>query len=250
VAVLGSTVVGILIHEQFFFAFLPLLIVSVLFASATAKTSDERCLAWAGGILLAVVGVSLMLYCVRYGSISEVQGEQITQSIQQKTDHPVNVFMLSVMSIRPHENMQIMRSVWRRPTFIPAQVESLLMFAPTAAVLSWATLVLLRRWRPGRYRWIYAGVLLGTLAPLGLHLMGWDKNRWNELLSLNAFLLLLVVSQQMGDEPARLPARLRRACLAVMLLNMATGGGMFDNRHIRPFPFLRNPDVGIVENVQ
>jgi hypothetical protein len=40
----------------------------------------------------------------------------------------------------------------------------------------------------------------------------------------------------------RLPANLRRACIVVMLLNMATGGGMLDNRHIRPFPFLRSPD--------
>jgi hypothetical protein len=29
----------------------------------------------------------------------------------------------------------------------------------------------------------------------------------------------------------------------VMLLNMATGGGMLDNRQIRSFPFLRNPNA-------
>jgi hypothetical protein len=249
-AAVGSTMVGILIHEQFFFAFLPLLIVSVLLAAATAKTSAERRLAWGGGILLVVVGVSLTLYCVRHGSVSEVQSEQIRQSVQQETDHPVNVLMLTESSISPRKNMEIMRSVWHRSTFIPAQVESLLMFAPTAAVLSWATLVLLRRWRPRRYRWIYAGVLFATLAPLSLHLMGWDKSRWNELLSLNAFLLLLVVSQQMGDKPVQLPVRLRRACLVVMLLNMATGGSMLDNRHIRPFPLLRNPDGAIVESAQ
>jgi len=248
-AAVGSTVVGILIHEQFFFAFLPLLIVSVLFGVATAKTSVERRVAWGGGILLAVVGVSMLLYCARYGTVSEVQGDRIRQSVEQKADYPVNALMLTEMSVSPHENMKIMRSQWNRSTYIPGQAESLLMFAPTAAVLLWATLVLLRRWRPGRYRWIYAGVLFGTLAPLSLHLMGWDKSRWNELLSLNAFVLLLVVSQQMGNERVRLPVRLRRACLVVMLLNMATGGAMLDDRHIRPFPLLRNPDGGIAENV-
>ena len=99
---------------------------------------------------------------------------------------------------------------------------------------------------PGRYRWPYAGVLLATLAPLSLHLLGWDKNRWNQLLCLNAFLLLLMVSRLVGGEPIQLPARLRRACLLVMLLNMATGGGMLDNRHIRPFPFFRSPDAVVV----
>ncbi len=149
----------------------------------------------------------------------------------------------------PKENLEIMKSVWKRRTFLPAQVESLLLFGPTAAVLSWATFVLLRRWMPRQYRWLYAAVLVGTLAPLSLHLVGWDKNRWNELLSLNAFLLLLAASRLMGKEPVRLPAGLRRACLAVMLLNMASGGGMLDSRHIRPFPFLRSTDAAQTDSL-
>jgi hypothetical protein len=28
-----------------------------------------------------------------------------------------------------------------------------------------------------------------------------------------------------------------------MLLNMASGGAMMDDRQIRPFPFMHNPDV-------
>jgi hypothetical protein len=95
---------------------------------------------------------------------------------------------------------------------------------------------------PGKHRWLYAGVILATLAPLSLNLLGWDKNRWNELLALNAFLMLLMVSRMMGGEPVRLPVWLRRACVVVMLLNMATGGGMLDGRHILPFPFMHNPD--------
>jgi len=249
-AAVCSTVLGILIHEQFFFAFLPLLIVSVVLAAVTAKTNGERRLAWGGGILLAMVGVSLMLFYARNGSVSAAQAEQIVQSVQQTTDHPVDVEMLKVLPRTPQENMQIMWSVWHRPTFIPAQIESLLMFVPTAMVLSWATLVLLRRWRPSGYRWIYAGVLLATLAPLSLHLMGWDKSRWNELLILNAFLMLLIVSQQMGGEAVQLSVRLRRACLAVMLLNMATGGGMLNNRQIRPFPFLRDPNSAAVVSLR
>jgi hypothetical protein len=67
------------------------------------------------------------------------------------------------------------------------------------------------------------------------------------LLCLNAFLLLLTVSRLLGGEPVQLPLRLRRACLLVMLLNMASGGGMMDGRHIRPFPFMRNPDAALVE---
>ncbi len=238
-----ATVMGILIHEQFFFAFLPLLIVSVLFGAATATTSAERRLAWTGGVLLAVLGLGSMLYFVRQGPISASQTEQMRQTITRRAAGTLNPEVFKEDSLTPQENLRIMQSVWRRPTYLPAQIESLLLFGPTTALLSWATLLLLRRWKPGKHRLLYAGVLLATLAPLSLHLMGWDKNRWNELLCLNAFLLLAMVSRLLGGEPVRLTVRMRRVCLLVMLLNMASGGGMLDDRHIRPFPFLRNPDA-------
>jgi hypothetical protein len=238
-----AAVVGILIHEQFCFAYLPLLIVSVLFGAATAKSVAERRLAWGGGVLLAALGLGLMTYLSLHGSVTAAQSDALWQSMARTADRPLDVVVLKVLHFTPRQNLEIMKSVWRRPTYPLAQAESLLLFGPTAAVLSWATLLLLRRWMPGKHRWLYAGVLLGTLSPLSLHLMGWDKNRWNEMLCLNAFLMLLVVSRLLGAEAVQLPVRLRRACVVVMLLNMASGGAMMDDRQIRPFPFMHNPDV-------
>jgi len=247
VAAMASTTLGILLHEQFFFAFLPLLIVSILFGAATARSAAQRRLAWSGGVLLAALGLGLMAYVMWHGSISAAQTEQLRHSIARTADRPLDAYVFQVLSLTPRENLHIMGSVWGRSTFLLAEVESVLLFGPTAALLSWATLLLLRRSMPGKYRWLYAAVLLATLAPLSLNLMGWDKNRWNELVALNAFLLLLIVSRLAGGETVHLPRWLRRACLLVMLLNMATGGGMIDDRHIRPFPFLRNPDAVVVE---
>jgi hypothetical protein len=247
VAAAVATVLGMLVHEQFFFAFLPVLVVSILFGAATARTADERRLAWTGGILLAALGLGLMTFLARHGSISATQAEQLSQAVARTADQPVDTEVWKVLQFTPRENLETMQAVWQRPTYLPAQVESLLLFGPTAAVLSWATLLLLRRWRPGAHRWLYAGVLLATLAPLSLHLVGWDKNRWNELLCLNAFLMLLLVSRLVGGQAVQLPVRLRRACLLVMLLNMASGGGMLDGRHIRTFPFMRNPDPTMVD---
>jgi hypothetical protein len=243
VAAMVCATLGILIHEQFLFCFLPVLAVSVLFGAAVDGQRSQQRLAWFGGVALLAMGLVLTWFLGWRGSISEEQAARLSQSIVQRTDRPLVADVVQVLPRTPKENLAIMKSVWKRRTFLPAQVESLLLFGPTAAVLSWATFVLLRRWRPRQYRWLYAVVLLGTLAPLSLHLVGWDKNRWNELLSLNAFLLLLVTAMLMGKEPVRLPAGLRRACLAVMLLNMASGGGMLDRRQIRPFPFLRSADA-------
>jgi hypothetical protein len=242
-AAVVCTAIGLLIHEQFLFCFLPVLVVSVLFGAAMDGSRSRRRLARAAGVTLLMLGLALT-WCLGWrGSMSEEQTAQLSQSIAQRADRPLVQGVIDVLPRTPKENLEIMKLVWRRRTYLPAQVESLLLFGPTAAVLSWATFVLLRRWRPWQYRWLYALVLLATLAPLSLHLVGWDKNRWNELLSLNAFLLLLAVSKLFGGEPVQLPVGLRRACLAVMLLNLASGGGMLDNRQIRPFPFLRATDA-------
>ena len=241
-----ATVVGILIHEQFFFAFLPVLIVSVLFAAATATSSAERMRVWAGAALLLLLGVGMILYFARHSAISAVQNDELRQSIASRADGTLNTEVFKGERLTPEEGFGIMQQVWRRKTYVPAQVESLLMFAPTAAVLSWATFFLLRGWMPGKYRRIYVGVLIATLAPLRLNLLGWDLCRWYELLSLNAFLMLVLVSRLIGGEPVHLPVRLRRACLLVTMLNMATGGGMMDQRHIRPFPFMRSQNAAAI----
>jgi hypothetical protein len=238
-----ATVLGALIHEQFLFSFLPVLVVSVLFGDAAAATLRQRRLAWAGAGALLLLGLAMGGLLARHGSISQERAAQLSQAITARTDQPVNTEVLKTLPRTAHENAEIMRSVWARPTFIPAQIESLLMFGPTAGVLSWGMLLVLRRWAPRDHRRLYALTLVGMLAPLSLNLVGWDKNRWNEMLSLNAFLLLLAASRVLGGERVQLPVRFRRACVLVMLLNVATGGGMFDNRHIRPFPFLRSPDA-------
>ena len=249
-AAVFCTLLAIPIHEQFFFAFLPLLIVSVLFGAATAQTVAERRVAWIGGVLLAVLGLGLMSYFALHFSVSGAQNQQLKQLIALKTDHPLDPEVFRVMAYTPRKNMETMITVWRRPNYLLGQVEALLLFLPTAALLSWATLLLLRRWMPGKHRRLFAAVLLATLAPLSLHLVGWDKYRWDALLCLNAFLMLLLVSRMADGVTIHLPMRLRQACLLVMLLNMASGGGMLDDRHIRPFPFMRSPDaVGVISGI-
>jgi hypothetical protein len=234
-----ATVLGILIHEQFFFAFLPVLAANVAFGAVVAERPSERRVASTGAVLLVVLGIGMTWY-LGHRSISEAQKERLSQRIAATTDHQLDEDVLDVLPRTPQENLQIMRSVWSRGTFIPAQIESFLMFGPTAALLSWATFLLLRQCMPRQYPLLYGGALLATLAPLSLNLFGWDKNRWNGLLCLNAFLMLLMALRLSSGRAVGLPLSIRRACLVVMLLNMATGGGLMGYRQIRPFPFLRS----------
>jgi hypothetical protein len=248
-AAVACSCIGILIHEQFLFAFLPVLIVAVLFgapAASPAVASNKpasRLLPVGGAILLTVIGLVLLGIFARYGSLTESRAQVLEATAQARVDQPLSHEVFKIAPRTASENLQIMKAVWARRTFLPAQLESFLIFGPSAAVLSWGSLILLRSWRPKDYRLLYAGVLLATLAPLSLNLVGWDKNRWNELVCFNAFVLLLLISRLFARGPVRFPTRFRQACLVVILINMATGGGLLDQRHIRPWPFMRNPDA-------
>jgi hypothetical protein len=243
--------VGILIHEQFLFAFLPVLIVAVLLGAVgdgsqpIDNASATRILPVGGALLLAAIGLVLLGIFARYGSLTESRAQVLEATALARADHPLSHEVFKIAPRTAAENLQIMESVWRRRTFFPAQLESFLMFGPSAIVLSWGTLLLLRSWRPGDHRRIYTGVLLATLAPLSLNLVGWDKNRWNQFVCFNAFILLLLICRLFGRHPVRFPIRFRQACLVVILINMATGGGLLEFRHIRPWPFMRNPDAQV-----
>ncbi len=237
------TVAGVLIHEQFFFAFLPLVSLSFVLNAVQSESPSAKRLAWACAIAVALVGTGLTGYLGSCGEIPTAKAELVKHEIESRADRPLNPAVIEVISRTASENAKIMESVWRRPTFIPGQIESLLMFGPTTAALSYATLLLLRRRFPGSSRWLYSAVVVATLAPLSLNLFGWDKNRWNQFTCVNAYLLLLIVTQ-MIEEPLRLPLWFRRACLVIMLVNMATGAGLMGNLQIRLFPFLRNPNAG------
>jgi hypothetical protein len=160
VAAMGCTAVGVLIHEQFVFCFLPVLVVSVVLGAVRGDLPARR-VAWGGGVLLVLLGIAMTGLLARHGSISEGRVAELRRTATLRADRPLSDDVFDVLPRTTKENLEIMETVWVRPTFVPAQVESLLLFGPTAVVLSWATFLLLRSWAPRRHRWIYAAVLLG-----------------------------------------------------------------------------------------
>ena len=84
------------------------------------------------------------------------------------------------------------------------------------------------------------GAALGAgLSPLGMHLLGFDVARFNAMVILTSFLVLLTACFYTAGPPVALPPRWRHAVLLVMLLNMASGDLLMDGRVVRPFPFIR-----------
>jgi len=63
------------------------------------------------------------------------------------------------------------------------------------------------------------------------------------LLVFNSFIVLAILSTYYGplpDEYSVAGSALHNVVILIIGLNMATGGGMFDNQNIKPFPFLES----------
>ncbi len=88
-AAVVCAILGILIHEQFLFCFLPVLAVSVLFGAAVEGQRSQQRLAWFGGVALIAMGLAMMWFLGRHGSISETQASRLSRSIAQRADRPL-----------------------------------------------------------------------------------------------------------------------------------------------------------------
>jgi len=241
---LACTTVGIFIHEQFLFAFLPVMLFSFVVSGFETASQTERRLAWGSGIALALFAALLTVFISLSASLTPQQSQAMAAHIAASVDFKPDANFFSVLSRSSADNLKLMETVWRRPTFYLGQVQSALLFFPTAALLVYALWQVIRKRFTTRSGPIMLMALIAVLSPLCLNVVGWDKNRWSELVCLDAFIALITVCRFSSKEPVPLPRTFLRLCLIAMMLNMATGGGMLDQRQIRPFPFVQQTTQG------
>jgi hypothetical protein len=241
---LACAAVGILIHEQFLFAFLPVTLLSFVVTGFETASRTERRLAWGSAMALALLATLLTFFVSLKASLTASQVQLMAAHVAASVDFKLDANFFSVLSRSSADNLALMKTVWRRPTFYLGQIQSVLLFFPTAALLIYALWRITRKRFTTRTWPIMLMALIAVLSPLCLNVVGWDKNRWSELVCLNAFIALITVCRFSGREPVTLPRTFLRLCLIVMMLNMATGGGMLDQQQIRPFPFIQRATQG------
>jgi peptidoglycan/LPS O-acetylase OafA/YrhL len=117
---------------------------------------------------------------------------------------------------------------------------SLLTYLPSAALFVFCSWRILKALDPARAGLATGALLLCAAAPLALNVIGSDLDRWNVFVLFDSFAALLIVARPSFaagvDLPKPTPTWVHAAVFLVVT-NLASGGGLFGNQTIAPYPF-------------
>jgi hypothetical protein len=83
--------------------------------------------------------------------------------------------------------------------------------------------------------------VLASLAPLAMHVLGWDLYRWDALAVWTSFLVFVLVQPVL---PITMSRPQKNAILLVLVLNAVSYAGLIDNDVTTPFPDVHQAVVG------
>ncbi len=238
------------IHELFLIVFVPVLLFSFLAQTAglpqepveprgngsTAALGRGR--GWAACALLLTVSLAVTVRLALRPPLTGVQLDAMRSATSQLADFPTDEAMYLVLVRSTADNLVIMRDAVTHAPWWRQQLVSLITMGPTIVLLLMTTGLVLRAGR-GAPRWLHWAAIGAGLSPLGMHLLGFDVARFNAMVILTSFLVLLTACRYTAGPPVPLSPRLRHAVILIMLLNMASGDLLMDGRVVRPFPFIR-----------
>ncbi len=259
------TIFALAIHELFLIVFVPVLLFSFL-VQASAQTLVQtsapptrdaldgpthssisrkirtfvpgKAAAWVACTVLLAVSLGVTVRLALRPPLTGPQLSSMRSATSELADFPTDEAMYEVLVRSTADNLVIMRDAVTHAPWWRQQLVSLITMGPTVALLLVTTGLVLRSGRQAP-RWLFGAAIGAGLSPLGMHLLGFDVARFNAMVILTSFLVLLTACFYTAGPPVALPPRWRHAVLLVMLLNMASGDLLMDGRVVRPFPFIR-----------
>lgn len=239
-AALPISVIALLIHELFFFIFLPTLILSFLLQYGRERTGStapfRRRSAITMAALLALVGVVTTACIFLRPSLTEEQVSKMRLRVASRVDFDIKTEFFDVMTRSATDNAAVMRLWYKQRYWWLANTISLVDFAPTLLLLMLITGKVIRSTPalPGWAAWLATAT---ALSPLAMHLLGFDAARWNAWVVVMAYLILLMVCSYSSDLSIRLTRPWRNAIILAIILNIASGNLLLDRRPDNTYPF-------------
>ena len=226
--------ISLFIHEGGFLIFFPVLFLRFV-VDIDRHTTPTRI----GTLCVLASGLSVLEFCIGRTHLDAVAAEAMHRALQLKADYHLRQDAFLVLSRDIHDNRKVMIDIWKEPGVWRFFLSSLVATAPSIGYLLWSSLAALTRRRSGHF--LYALVIASALAPLTLHVLGWDFSRWDTLTITTCFLTLTVVTMSFG--PGSLPILSGRPFFspliptALVALNLGTCITLFDNYSVQLFPF-------------
>jgi hypothetical protein len=224
-------VAGVLLHELYAIAFLPVsLVVPVCWAAQDRKPARVAAIA-----LALLVPVILFFVLAHRPELSQQQVTVLGQQMQRRINFRAYTPMLNVLWIPPSDTRSYMLSLMSIRTWWVVELFGLLAFLPTTLfffALAW-------RWAKPLGRMAQSYLVPATFAPLLLNFAGYDRYRWLMMMTLDAIACAIAVSwyrSRTGDPVGIVSVGWRRAAVLLLAVNLATTIGFFVG-NAQGFPF-------------
>lgn len=235
--------IAILVHEAFLILFFPIILFSFLIQNEVRPILTSVSIA---GLTSVVVLVSSIATHV---TISPGEIEAMQKSLQSTSSIELRPDAFEVLARTAHDNLMIMKNVWSHPGSWVYLFYSLAGTAPTTVFIIAASYMLARRDRiviPVRI------VLIGiSLSPLAMHIVAWDKERFNSLAVISAFLVFYLIAMRAKEGsayPKTVSYPVVLIAIVLSILNFGTDMKLFDDYKIEFFPYI-NSIHEILENI-
>jgi hypothetical protein len=224
--------VGVLIHEMYLFAFLPVSLVAIV--QRTDK-GWKKARGIAILILPIMVCIGLVLYLASRPALTPEQIRSLRDSLQAHSDFPL-YSAFDVLARSTRESFSYATGYMKAGLWWLEMGLQLIAFLPTMLFFLWVAYRPLRPEQLLTKLWI----ALATAGPLVLFLFGVDGTRWLTLCTLVTILAAVATNRS----PQAFGPVAKRVIILLIALNLATNVGMFEGS-AKNFPFLQH-----VENLK
>ena len=171
--------------------------------------------------------------------LDPTSAEAMYHALQLKADYHLRHDAFQVLTRNIEDNWRVTTELWRDAEFREYFFSSLWVTLPTVFYLLWISWIAVPTSR-------YSGILRllvasASLAPLSLHLLGWDFARWDTLAITTSFLAFVIVKLYLPPPSnTERDASFRHSLIVpaiLIVLNLSSTIVLFDGYSVQTFPY-------------
>ena len=225
---------SLFVHEAGFLLFFPLLFLR-FGVDLVARPTWQRLATLAA--LTLCLGVADFI--LGRSHLDPTSAEAMHRALQLRADYHLRHDAFQVLTRNIADNWRVTTELWRDAEFREYFFSSLWVTLPTVFYLLWSSWTAVPS---SRYSSIVRLLVASaSLAPLSLHLLGWDFVRWDTLAITTSFLSFVVVKLYLPSVPNTERDTSHRHSLVapaiLIVLNLSSTVVLFDYYSVQTFPY-------------
>lgn len=222
---------AVLIHENSFIIFFPVIFMSLLFSIETEGQTKK--ILMLGGCAVALLILTLI---ISNSTLQQPEAHEMRLRLQTKVGHPLREDAFGVLVSDLNANFSEMENFGVKNYFMRSR--SLRITAPTSLVFICSTILILKK--AGTKYYLIILSVLASLSPIALYWWGGDTARWNTLTGTVSFLILSIAYTTNKDQPIKMSNFMFLIFASITIFNAMSSIPLFDEYYVKQFPFFEH----------